>query len=145
MDRSTAETVVKIYAILAWLGALLSLGVGLMMMFGSAFFSSFGMMAGYPAMMGNLWAGFAIVVGIVMLVFAALYVVAGLGLWLHKEWARILALVLSVLSLFSFPFGTLLGAFGIWIFGFEPTVKELFTGAKPAPAKFARTATKKKK
>jgi hypothetical protein len=28
----------------------------------------------------------------------------------------------SVLSLASFPIGTLIGALGIWLFGFEPTV-----------------------
>jgi len=33
----------------------------------------------------------------------------------HQAWARILGIVLSVFSLVSFPFGTALGAYGLWV------------------------------
>ncbi len=41
--------------------------------------------------------------------------VAGIGLLQHREWARVLALVVSVLELFSFPLGTALGAYSLWV------------------------------
>ena len=40
--------------------------------------------------------------------------IAGFGLFKRKEWARILTLILSVLNLFSFPFGTAIGVYSIW-------------------------------
>ena len=40
--------------------------------------------------------------------------IAGFGLFKKKEWARILTLILSVLDLFSFPFGTAIGVYSIW-------------------------------
>jgi hypothetical protein len=40
---------------------------------------------------------------------------AGWGLIKHRPWARPLTIVLSVLNLFAFPFGTALGAYGIWV------------------------------
>ena len=40
---------------------------------------------------------------------------AGWGLLNFKGWARILALVLSVLNLINFPFGTALGIYGLWV------------------------------
>lgn len=39
---------------------------------------------------------------------------AGWGLLQYQEWARILTIVLSVLNLFAFPFGTALGVYGLW-------------------------------
>lgn len=41
-------------------------------------------------------------------------IVAGFGLYRRKEWARILTLILSVLAIFNFPFGTAIGIYSIW-------------------------------
>ena len=41
-------------------------------------------------------------------------IIAGIGLFKRKEWARILTLILSVLDLFNIPFGTAIGAYSIW-------------------------------
>ena len=41
-------------------------------------------------------------------------ILAGLGLYKRKEWARILTLIISVLNLISFPLGTALGVYSIW-------------------------------
>ena len=43
--------------------------------------------------------------------FAVANIVVGVGLWKFKRWARIAGIILGVLSLISFPFGT---AFGIY-------------------------------
>ena len=40
---------------------------------------------------------------------------AGWGLIKFRSWARILALVLSILALILFPFGTLVGIYGLWV------------------------------
>ena len=41
-------------------------------------------------------------------------IIAGIGLFKRKEWARILTLILSVLHLLSFPLGTAVGVYSIW-------------------------------
>ena len=40
--------------------------------------------------------------------------IAGLGLLRRKEWARVLALIVSVISLLNFPLGTAVGVYSIW-------------------------------
>jgi hypothetical protein len=40
---------------------------------------------------------------------------AGWGLLNFRPWARILGIVLSALNLINFPFGTLLGIYGLWV------------------------------
>jgi hypothetical protein len=41
--------------------------------------------------------------------------IAGWGLLSYKTWARILAIVLCVLHLLNFPFGTAMGIYGLWV------------------------------
>lgn len=41
--------------------------------------------------------------------------IAGFGLLSFKSWARILAIVLCAINLINFPFGTILGAYGLWV------------------------------
>lgn len=53
--------------------------------------------------------------GIVLLV-ALPGLVAGIGLVQQKRWALTLALVLACFKLLSFPFGTGLGIYTIWIY-----------------------------
>jgi len=64
-------------------------------------------------------------------------IIGGLGLVRHKEWARILILVLAFLSLAHVPFGTALGIYTMIIL-FNPETVRLFHGgapAEPAPPK----------
>ncbi len=44
-----------------------------------------------------------------------LHVVAGWGLLSRQPWARILTIVLGVISLIRFPFGTILGVYTLWV------------------------------
>jgi len=56
------------------------------------------------------------VVAILLLAKAALGFIAGWGLLQHEKWARILALVLAFVSLFTnIPFGTALGVYTMWV------------------------------
>lgn len=40
--------------------------------------------------------------------------IVGFGLVKFRPWARVLGIVLSALNLLNFPFGTALGAYGLW-------------------------------
>ncbi len=53
--------------------------------------------------------------GLVFLSAGILGVAAGWGLLSYKTWARLLAIILGVLSLLRFPFGTALGIYTLWV------------------------------
>lgn len=61
--------------------------------------------------------------------------IAGLGLIGFRPWARVLAIVLSAISLLGFPLGTALGLYGLWVLLSRET-ESLFahrsTGGNPA-------------
>lgn len=42
-------------------------------------------------------------------------IIAAFGLYRRKEWARILTLIISVIGIFNFPFGTAIGIYSIWV------------------------------
>ena len=54
-------------------------------------------------------------IGWIILIRGAIGVAAGIGLLQRAPWARTLALVMAFLSLISFPFGTALGIYTIWV------------------------------
>jgi hypothetical protein len=41
--------------------------------------------------------------------------IAGIGLLQFRSWARVLAIVISVLDLMNVPLGTALGIYGLWV------------------------------
>jgi len=42
-------------------------------------------------------------------------IIAGYGLLQRRPWARILTIVIGVLELIRFPFGTILGVYTLWV------------------------------
>jgi hypothetical protein len=50
-----------------------------------------------------------------LLVLSLPGVVIGIGLLQRRSWARIAGIVISLLNLFNFPFGTMLGVYGLWV------------------------------
>jgi len=54
--------------------------------------------------------------------------VGGIGLLYLQSWARILIIVLSLMHVFLFPIGTVLGGFGLWIL-LRPEAKAAFGDA----------------
>ena len=69
-----------------------------------------------------------IIANILIIVFLLLSIpgiIAGIGLFKRKEWARILTLILSVLDLVNIPIGTAIGAYSIWAL-VQPETVELF-------------------
>jgi len=65
------------------------------------------------------------VVMVLILILSIPGIIAGIGLFKRKEWARILTLILSVLDLFNIPIGTAIGAYSIWAL-VQPEVVEQF-------------------
>ena len=63
--------------------------------------------------------------GIFSLLFGLLSVFAGWGLLQMKQWARWLAIILGIFSLFAFPIGTVIGALIIWYL-LKQDVREAF-------------------
>ncbi|MCU0647345.1 MAG: hypothetical protein MUF00_05090 [Gemmatimonadaceae bacterium] len=90
------------------LGALGSLAVG-------DLFTSFGLGLG------------AVLSALIMGTIAVASLVVGLGLLAHKSWARYVAILLSMLSLFNWPVGTILGGYSLWVL-FHDETKRLFAG-----------------
>ena len=68
------------------------------------------------------------------LLFAALGIpglLAGYGLLTKKPWARVLAIVVGILSLVNFPVGTAIGLYTLWVLT-QSAATEYFVA--PAPA-----------
>ena len=55
-----------------------------------------------------------VILGVIILVAAVLHGATAYGLLARKSWGRILAIVVSIFSLISIPFGTILGAFTLY-------------------------------
>jgi len=66
----------------------------------------------------------------VVIFFSIPGIIAGIGLFRRKEWARILTLILSVIKLMNIPIGTAVGIYSIWVLVQEETTA-LFKNLPP--------------
>jgi uncharacterized membrane protein (DUF2068 family) len=139
-------TGVTVLAILNFLGAASMVICGLLLMLGLGLA---GMGAGSAGEKGGmaLLLGLGAVAGVVFLVFAAVAIVVGIGLWRLRNWARILTIILAAISLlpllpglmgsmltleiFSLIFQLVFAAFYGWIIWYmlQPHVKRAFGAA----------------
>ncbi len=125
---------VKVVSILFYLGAAFELILAILS------FVSVGFVAQVPGLetAAFLGAGFLVVIGVVLVGVAVLNFFVARGLWNAKVWARIVALVLMVLSVIGSLFSLALGAIIngivtlliagliIWYLGFNKDVKIAF-------------------
>ena len=59
-----------------------------------------------------------------LLIFISLpTLIAGIGLLTRQSWAPLLALIMGCLKLFSFPIGTAIGVYAIWIYSEDRKLK----------------------
>lgn len=65
------------------------------------------------------------VIMVVTVIISIPGILAGIGLFKRKEWARILTLIFSVINLINFPLGTAVGIYSIWAL-VQPEVVEDF-------------------
>lgn len=73
--------------------------------------------------------GIALIVSVTLLSLPG--IVIGIGLVRFRPWARIGGIGLAIFDLLWIPFGTIIGAYGLWVLlstGTEP----LFTGRRPS-------------
>ncbi|HEX4230984.1 MAG TPA: hypothetical protein VHZ07_20070 [Bryobacteraceae bacterium] len=119
--------------VLGGLGLVVALGV----------FALFGGIAGAAGVAnsgndGLAGAGIVAVIGLflagVIAVISLPQLLGGWGLINYKPWARVLMIVVSVVSLLHVPLGTALGVYGLWVL-FNEETKYLFAhgGRPPAP------------
>jgi uncharacterized membrane protein (DUF2068 family) len=144
MNRPTGVSVI---AVLCFVGAAFCLIGGIGLIAGGGFLAKMMSQQAESAGTASLVASMGAAIGVVILVFAALYGFVGWGLWVLKEWARIVTIVLSALAaVLQLPglFSTLLhfriGAF-VWVacwlaiyvviiwYLLKPEVKSVFTAS----------------
>ena len=59
-------------------------------------------------------------------------VVIGIGLLRFRPWSRIAGIVISIIALMMIPFGTIVGAYGLWVL-FSKDTERLFMTGVPQP------------
>ena len=66
---------------------------------------------------------FAVVLGVsaVFFVIGIPSLIAGIGLLKQRGWARVLAIIVAILALTSFPIGTAAGAYTLWVLTHKET------------------------
>lgn len=127
-SKSTMPVGVKVLSVLSYIGALLLLIAGIFLLIGSGFIASM-ISTAFPTL-SILGTGLFIFLGILFILWAVLDYFIGRGLWRGQNWARILLIVLSALSLVSSltnPLenivGIIINAVIIWYLGFSDAKK----------------------
>ncbi len=75
------------------------------------------------------------VVGVVLFISAVFFVIgipsliAGAGLLHQKRWARVLAIIVAIVALTSFPIGTAAGIYSLWVLTHKETEQLLATAS----------------
>lgn len=113
------ESHVKVLGILYIIFSIIGIFIGVLLFFilvGSGFISGDSEAMFITSTVGIVLGGFFTVISIPG-------IFAGLGLLKFKEWGRILAIILGVLNLINFPFGTALGAYTLWALLNQETIK----------------------
>ena len=62
----------------------------------------------------GIWTAIGTFIGVFLFLVSVPGLIGGIGLLQRQNWARILVLILSVLQLFNFPFGTAIGVYSLW-------------------------------
>ena len=67
-----------------------------------------------PGWVAALVGGMGVLLGLFLVALALPGLALGYGLFARRSWARPLGLLVGVLSLVNFPFGTILGVYTLW-------------------------------
>ncbi|MFX0212154.1 MAG: hypothetical protein ACFFDT_39640 [Candidatus Hodarchaeota archaeon] len=130
----TMPTGIKIISVLYYIGAVLSLLFGILLLIGAGAIST--LVTEIP-LLGFLGAGFLTVIAIIMIALAVLGFFIGRGLWKGQNWARIVAIIFAILgfisaiiNLISAQWGSIIslvinGLIGYYLL-FSKNVKEAF-------------------
>lgn len=64
-------------------------------------------------------------ISLLIMFFASLGIIGGIGLFSYKPWARILVMIVSAINCLNIPIGTAKGVYSIWVLMQKETM-ELF-------------------
>ncbi|MFH1823256.1 MAG: hypothetical protein ABH817_00870 [archaeon] len=92
MAKKDAPVMIKVIAILFYIGAAISLIGGVLSFLGGSLISSL------IPVVGLLGSGLFIAIGVILIGFAVLDFFIGKGIWNGQNWARIVAIVLAILG-----------------------------------------------
>jgi hypothetical protein len=92
-------------------------GIVILMIFGGAFGILGAVSSHQPeaAIAMPIIGGIGVGIAVLLLLLSAPSIIAGIGLLQFRPWAKVLAIIVSVLHLFNIPFGTALGIYGLCI------------------------------
>jgi len=94
-DGQPVPTGVKVIAVLYYIGAVLGVIFGLLLLVGAGMTST---IANQIPLLGTLGAGLFVVGGIIMIGLGILGFFVGRGLWQARPWARIVAIIFAALG-----------------------------------------------
>lgn len=120
-----------------WSSFNLAIGLVILLVFGglAGFFSILGIGSDNGAN-GLIAAPFMAVIGLLVVLVICIEalpaLIAGIGLLKRKSWSRILTIIVSIFHLLSFPFGTALGVYGLWVL-FQDDARRLLDPGLAAP------------
>lgn len=126
-----------------WLanGILRLLGVGSWLIFRRFLFDGGWWHPGWPFHFGPFFMGGLFFGGGALAFFGILHLLLAWGLYERQSWARPLAIVIGVLALIRFPFGTALGIYTLWVMLPEGSAREYDAmarvGGQVTPARYS--------
>lgn len=131
--HSHIRTVAILHIVLSSLVILV--GMGLLVLFGGLAALVTIKEGTRDAMIGaTVLGGLGMFLFVLMAVLSVPGLIAGIGLLRMRPWARILTIVVSALGLLSFPIGTAIGVYGLWVMVQPETERLLSTQLRPRAA-----------
>ena len=76
---------------------------------------------------GGLVGAALVFAAIFLLALGVLYIYLGKAIKEYKFWAKVVQIILSIMGLFSFPIGTAVGIFVLWVLLIKKETKNLFS------------------
>lgn len=107
MAGKNVPTLVKVISVLFYIGAVLLLIFGLLSLVGAG---AMGSVASAIPILTILGSGLFVVLGIILIALAVLYFFIGRGLWKGQSWARIVAIILSIIGVVMAIWGMVQGS-----------------------------------
>ena len=106
--------------------------VALLFLFGTVLFAIPGAILGVVGVFEDAGAFipmvFIVLLGGFLMLLCLLFVAIGYGLWTQRQWGRVGAIAVALVSLLGFPIGTIIGAATLWYL-LKPEVAEKFQPA----------------
>ncbi|HEX9649013.1 MAG TPA: hypothetical protein VGA21_00515 [Cyclobacteriaceae bacterium] len=95
--------------------------LSLLIMFAMSIFFSFVMLNTTHHELGSLEIGLVktivtVVCGFIIIIISLPSIIGGLGMIFNQKWAFILILIAGIFSLISFPMGTAIGIYTLWVY-----------------------------